>query len=350
MPQSLRRGALTHQPGAPASLILFAFLLSGLLMCALLLRPFVSALTGTALIAIATRSPLAWLRRRIHSQTWVATIGILLVSICIVVPAFLVAAAIGHRLIGAVALLQNPEVTLRLREGMASLRVLLSSSGLPLSSFDPASTVNSAVAFLASTMVSLLSSSVSTLTQVIIMLFLLFFWYRDESSFRTKAKELFALSPSDRRFISRRFRACVRATVLGRMIVSVVQGILAWGVFLALGIPGASLLANATTVCSLIPAFGAFIVWVPVVVYLLFIHAWVKAVILLLIGSLVLSTVDNILFPIVVGRRSHMNTPEMFLSVFGGIALFGISGLVVGPQIWVMTEALAFIWFRRASV
>jgi len=349
MPRTPNRGQMAQHLDTPNSRILFAFMLAGLFLCGLLLRPFVHALTGAALIAMATRSPIVWLRRRIHSQTWVATIGTLLVSICIVVPAFFIVASIGHRLIGAVALLQRPEVIAPLRNGITFLRGLLDASAVPVSNFDPASTVNSAVSFLASTVVSLLSSSVRTITQIVIMLFLLFFWYRDESRFRTKATSLFMLSPANRRFVSRRLRACVRATVLGRMIVSGVQGILAWGVFLALGIPGASLLANATAVCSLIPAFGAFIVWVPVVVYLLLIHAWVKAIILILIGSLVLSTVDNVLFPIIVGSRSHMDTPEMFLSVFGGIALFGISGLVVGPLIWVMTEALASIWFRRSA-
>lgn len=347
MSHATKARRITRFSRATDSRILFSFVLAGLFLCGLLLRPFISALTGTALIALATRSPIAWLRRRVGSKTSVAAIGIVLVSSCIVVPSIAVATTIGHRFWGAVILLQKPEASSRLRDGMATLRTWLASSDLPVGSFDPAAMVNSIVAFLASTVMSLLSSSVSTATQIVIMLFLLFFWYRDEDRFRVKAKNLFALSQSDRRFVLRRLRVCVRATVVGRMIVAAVQGLLAWGVFIALEVPGASLLANATTVCSLIPAFGAFIIWVPVVVYLLLIHAWVKAVVLLLIGSLVLSTVDNILFPIIVGSRSHMNTPEMFLSVFGGISMFGISGLVVGPLVWVMTEALVSIWLRR---
>jgi len=279
----------------------------------------------------------------------VATIAILLVSICIVAPAVLVITSIGQRFIAAVALLQNPVVLSRLRDGLASIRQLLDASAIPTSTFDPASAVNSGITVVASTVISILSGSVNAIAQIVIMLFLLFFWYRDENNFRAKAVRLFAVSPADRRFMSRRLRDCVRATVLGRMIVAAVQGVLAWIVFLALGIPGASLLANATTVCALIPGFGAFLVWVPVVVYLLLIHAWIKAVILVLIGSLVLSSVDNILFPIIVGGRSHMNTPETFLAIFGGIAFFGIPGLVVGPLIWVMTEALVAIWFQRTA-
>ena len=349
MPHTLRGIRLAQQPDSPNSPIVYAFMLAGLVLCGLLLRPFVPALTGAVLIALVTRSPIAWLRQHIRSQAWVATIAILLVSICIVAPAVLVISSIGQRFIAAVALLQNPVVLARLRDGIASLRQLLDASAIPASTFDPASAVNSGVTFLASTVISILSGSVNAIAQIVIMLFLLFFWYRDESNFRARAERLFAVSPADRRFISRRLRDCVRATVLGRLIVAAVQGVLAWIVFLALGIPGASLLANATTVCALIPGFGAFLVWVPVVVYLLLVHSWIKAVILVLIGSLVLSSVDNILFPIIVGGRSHMNTPETFLAIFGGIAFFGIPGLVVGPLVWVMTEALVAVWFQRAA-
>jgi len=350
MPHTPRRDPLPDQPNSPNSPLLYAFMLAGLVLCGLLLRPFIPALTGAALIALATHAPIGWLRRHIRRQTCVAIIGILFVSTCIVAPAIFLITSIVQRSIAAIALLQNPAVIARLRDGIVSIRQLLDASAIPTNTFDPASAVNSGIKFLASTAISVLSGSVNAITQIVVMLFLLFFWYRDENIFRAKAMRLFAVSPGHRRFLSRRLRACVRATVLGRLIVATVQGILAWIVFLALGIPGAPLLANATSVCALIPAFGAFLVWVPVVIYLFLVHAWIKALTLILIGSLVLSSVDNILFPIIVGDRSHMNTPEMFLAVFGGMAFLGVSGLVIGPLIWVTTEALVAIWFRRAEL
>jgi len=325
----------------------YTMLIASLVLAGLLLRPFIAAITGAGLIALITHNQSAWLRRHIRNRTLMASIAVLFVCTCVVTPAWFAVGIIIRRFIAAIGLLRSPEVIIRMQTGLTSIRSALNQHSFLTNGFEPNTIVNNTISLLGSVTLNLLSTSLGAITQITIMLFLLFFWYRDEQKYRERMAKLLILSSGNRRFIIKRLRSCVRATVFSRMIVSAVQGLLAWLIFVSLSIPEAVLLANATTVCALIPAFGAFLVWLPVVGYLLLIHAWGKAILLALAGSVVLSTVDNVLFPILAGSQSHLGTPEMFLAVFGGIALFGISGLVIGPLIWVAMETLAAVWIRN---
>jgi predicted PurR-regulated permease PerM len=193
----------------------------------------------------------------------------------------------------------------------------------------------------------LLGGSVATVTQIVLMLFLLFFWYRGADALVSRARRVLPFSAMERRFLGGAVLRTVRAVVVGRLAVAAIQALLAWITFLSLGVPAASLLATLTFVCCVLPAVGAFFVWVPVTVYLLLIHAWTRAIILACVGIFVLSTVDNVLQAVISGTQARMGTVEIFLSVLGGVWVLGIPGFVLGPVVWVMAAGLLTIWNHR---
>ena len=86
-------------------------------------------------------------------------------------------------------------------------------------------------------------------------------------------------------------------------------------------------------VLSLLPAVGAFLVWAPVAVYLLLSGQYLKGVILLLIGTLIISLIDNLLRPPLVGKGTRLPDYVVLVSTLGGLSLFGMNGFVVGPLI-----------------
>jgi predicted PurR-regulated permease PerM len=86
-------------------------------------------------------------------------------------------------------------------------------------------------------------------------------------------------------------------------------------------------------VLSLLPAVGAFLVWVPVTIYLFLSGAVAKGVILLLVGALVISLIDNLLRPKLVGKDIGLPDYLVLVSTLGGLALFGMNGFVIGPLI-----------------
>src|SRR3546814_6202283 len=80
---------------------------------------------------------------------------------------------------------------------------------------------------------------------------------------------------------------------------------------------------------SLIPAVGTGIVWVPVALYLLLTGSITEGPILIACGALIISTVDNVLRPILVGRETKMPDPLILISTLGGIAVAGFNGLII---------------------
>ena len=119
--------------------------------------------------------------------------------------------------------------------------------------------------------------------------------------------------------------------------------------FWVLGVPGVILWAFTLTACAMIPAFGSFLVWGPVALYLGLTGHWGKAALLALWGGLIVSTIDNILYPILVGSHLRAHTTIILLSVLGGIALFGPIGIVLGPILFTIATDLLEIWHSRTG-
>jgi len=91
---------------------------------------------------------------------------------------------------------------------------------------------------------------------------------------------------------------------------------------------------------SMIPMAGAFLVWAPAALYLAFSGALTKAIILTAWGLLVVGSIDNFLSPRLVGRRASMHELLIFFGVLGGLEVFGVIGVVLGPVVVAVTIAL----------
>ncbi len=164
-----------------------------------------------------------------------------------------------------------------------------------------------------------------------VMLYLTFFLLRDGSYLSALVVDAIPLHADRRRALAEKFIAVVRATIKGSMIVGVVQGAIGGIIFWGLGIGGALLWAVSMAFFSLLPAVGTGIVWVPVAIYLFASGAMVKGAILVFCGVFIIGMVDNVLRPILVGRDTRMPDYVVLIATLGGLELFGISGIVIGP-------------------
>ena len=158
------------------------------------------------------------------------------------------------------------------------------------------------------------------------------------------------LSESETDYLLSGIGNTIQATVLGRFVVAGMQGLVAGITFATVGVAGASLLGVITVLFAMVPSFGAFIVWLPVAIYLAATHHWMQAAIVVAIGSLIISTLDNFFYPVLVGTRLQLHTATIFLSILGGILFFGASGLVLGPVSFAIAEALLVIWRQRTPL
>jgi predicted PurR-regulated permease PerM len=119
--------------------------------------------------------------------------------------------------------------------------------------------------------------------------------------------------------------------------------------FWVLGIPGALLWGAVMALLAIVPVLGAFVVWVPAALFLVLQGNWGKALILTAWGAGVVSLIDNLLYPLLVGKRLRLHTLPVFIAIVGGILLFGSAGVILGPVTLAVTVALVDIWRRRTA-
>lgn len=169
-----------------------------------------------------------------------------------------------------------------------------------------------------------------------VMLYLLFFMFRDGPFLAATLQNAIPLSDAHTLRFTSKFTAVVRATVRGNVIIATLQGLIGGVAFLALGLEPALLWGVLMSFLSLLPAVGAALIWLPAAIYLAVSGVWFKAAILVAVGVLVIGLVDNVLRPPLVGRETKLPDYVVLISTIGGISLIGINGFVIGPLVAAM--------------
>lgn len=328
-------------------LTLFLIEIGAILLCLLIVQPFYPAITGAIVLAIVTQPPHRWITARLKSPTLAATTSLIFVIFSIMVPVIFFALNAGYRVIGVVRSIQSGASEQYLRQFIKQDPRLSALFQYAIDNLDINQAIEKSAGAATQKMGVFLTGSVAALIQIVVMLFILFFLYRDGHKFVSFVRAHLPLHNEETEYLLLRIQKSVQVLVMGRFIVAGIQGLVAGITFACLGVGGASLLGLTTMLFAVVPAVGAFVVWLPVVIYLALIHHWIQAVILLAVGSLVISTVDNVLYPILVGTRLQMHTVATFFAMLGGVWFFGVSGLVLGPVAFTMTEALLLIWRKR---
>jgi predicted PurR-regulated permease PerM len=213
--------------------------------------------------------------------------------------------------------------------------------------FDLNQEMKRAAGLLAGHTPAVLSGSVRFVTQAAIMLVTLFYFLRDRRSLLGFFFRLAPLSSSDSDQLVRRVSETISATLYGNLVVKLVQGVLGGLMFWILGLPVPLLFGILMALLAMLPVFGTSLVWGPAAVVLLSQGSWVKAIVLVLWGGLVVSLIDNFLYPMLVATELRLHTLGVLFSVFGGLIAFGIAGFVLGPVILASTGALLEIWRRK---
>ncbi|MDP4302804.1 AI-2E family transporter [Leptothrix discophora] len=169
-----------------------------------------------------------------------------------------------------------------------------------------------------------------------IALYLAFFVLRDGAAFNAALQRAMPLAPPQAHLLADRAALVVRATVKGYLVVASVQGLLGGLAFAVLAIDSAVLWGAAMAALSLVPLVGAALVWGPVAVYLMATGSVVEGVALLLWGLLAVGLVDNLLRPRLIGHDTRLPDWAVLVSTLGGLSVFGLNGLLLGPAIAAM--------------
>ncbi len=181
--------------------------------------------------------------------------------------------------------------------------------------------------------VSIGSGALSFFLSFGVALYVMFFLLRDGERI---GRTVLCAMPVERSIADRlaeRFLGIVRATIKGTGVVAIVQGALGWITLTIVGVPSALLLGVVMAIFSLIPVIGTVVVWGPVGLWLLFSGSVWQGLFVLVTGAVVISSVDNVLRPILVGRDTGIPDWIILITTLGGITFVGFSGIVLGPLV-----------------
>jgi predicted PurR-regulated permease PerM len=339
-----------NRAGTPwKQITLFLLTLGVLILCALLLQPFVSAIVAAIVLAVVTQRPYDWLASRITNRSLCAAVTLILIVLAVIVPTFFLAQKLGEQALNTVHAFRDGAHQEKITSFIANRPALANRIEDFTSSIDINNAARSIAAYLGGNLAGLLGNSFRIITQLVVTLFLLFFLLRDRALALTSLRALLPLQEDESTELLDRVGDTILATALGRLTIAAVQGVLAGLAFWVLGVPGVILWAFTLTVCAMIPAFGSFLVWGPVAIYLGLSGHWAKAALLGLWGAVIVSTIDNILYPILVGSHLRAHTATILLSILGGIAAFGPIGIVLGPVLFTLASTLLDIWHARTN-
>jgi predicted PurR-regulated permease PerM len=176
--------------------------------------------------------------------------------------------------------------------------------------------------------------------QTVITFFILFFLFRDGPAI---SRSIAVLLPLSQQQVVRLFSSVqdtIVANLYGILVVALVQGALTGIALVVLGVPSALMLAVLAGLASLIPLVGTALIWLPASIYLFATTSLWKGIFLLLWGSLVVGTSDNVIRPLVVRGRVEIHPLIVMFAILGGLDVFGFIGIFLGPMILSLLVAL----------
>lgn len=186
--------------------------------------------------------------------------------------------------------------------------------------------------FLLSQISGLARDAVSLTIDLCIMLFTLFFFYKDGRGLFWRLYHLLPLEERHKEKVFNRLNSAMAAVVTGVLATSFLQAVLAGGAYFVLGVPFALVLAAITALLSLLPIGGTALVWGPVAGYLFVSGPIWKGIAMAAWGGLVVvGLIDNILKPLFIGHGTQLPTLFLFFSILGGLAAYGFIGVFLGP-------------------
>lgn len=313
----------------------------------LLLRPFLPSLAWALTFAVVAAPLYDFLARHVKSRSLAAVLSVVIVAVVVIGPAIFV----GDRLVREA--LAGIEMMRQEFEG-GDLRTSLERSPV----FRPVinwmegqgrNELDQIMSFIASRFSTYLAGSIWMVAEILITLFLLFYFFRDRNEILCTLRSYAPLTEYETNRVLVRVRDTIFATIYGAFTVAMVQGFLAGLMFWWLGLPAPLLWGVVMALLSVVPMLGSFVVWLPTAVYLALEGRWVDSLILAGWGAVAVGLVDNLLYPVLVGGRLRMHTVPVFIAIVGGVFLFGASGLILGPVSLALTIALLDLWKRRTS-
>ncbi len=305
--------------------LLLALFLLLVYLSFLIIQPFLTAIVVGLVLAYLFYPVYKGLKFVFRSKALTSFLMIVLILALIIVPTALITASLIQQSVNQYQLLATMNLP-------GTFDGFLSQFGLTFDGVVSTVSFNLRNYFLSS-VPDILNGFAKMVLGLFIMFFILFFAFMDGEQWIESVKHAIPLEPEHKERLFEQVKNVTRGVLYGQFLTAVVQGALGGLMFYLFGIPNAVFWGVIMIILSFIPFLGTPIVWVPAGIIALAKGDYVAGIGVLAVGFLIVMNIDNVLKPRLIGGKARLSTPVVLLGVFGGLALFGFIGLVLGPLI-----------------
>ena len=315
-------------------LVFLLFFLALLILAFFIVKPYLIAVIVALILGYVFYPVYKKLNKLVKSKTWSS----LIMSILLVLIFFVVVGLIANALI-------SESVSFFRQVSSTAFDNLINSMGdLFGDSIDIEFYLKDLITTTAKFLVTLISNFIvsipARLLGFFVMVFTLYYTFKDGSKLVSKVKEALPLENNHKEEIFDDLKKLLSAIIFGYFMIGILQGLLGGLGFVIFGFKNPVLWGAVMAVLALIPFIGTLFIWLPAGIFAILSQDYVSGIGLIIWGALVVGTIDNLLRPKIIGDRSKIHPTIILLGLLGGISLFGFIGIFIGPIILSITLSL----------
>jgi predicted PurR-regulated permease PerM len=339
----------TGRPLRPVALAVVTIVLIGL--CALLAWPFLPALTWAFALAVIAWPLHARIARVIGPPGLAAAVSATAVFVLVFVPFLFVVYELAREASSAAEHMSNQSAENVLKDTMQKTRGLERIvAWTDKANIDIDREARKLVSAYTQDASGLVQGSLTGIIQAVIAMFILYHLFKDRGTMVASVRGMLPLTKDESEQVFTRVTDSVYANLYATLVTSLIDAIGGGLMFWALGLPSPVMWGMVMFVLSILPIVGTFVVWMPAAAYLAIIGEWTSGLALVGWGVAGWIVVDNYVYIWVAGKRMRLHDVPALLAFLGGLALFGASGMILGPAILSVTVAVLEVWHRRSTV
>lgn len=319
------------------------------ILCALILTPFLPAIVWSFALAILFTPLDTRIRKAVPRRGLAAAATVAIVASIVVVPSIVVVGILLNEAANSASRLKPLFDAANWTRAIDNYPRLAPAIHSAVERLNIPDLIQTATAWLASWSGSFVQGSVSSVITLLLTFYFLFYSLRDRAMAVAAIGRVLPLTALEYTQLTDRITNTIFASVYGTAAVAVLQGGLGGAMFWWLDLPAPLFWGVVMGLLGIVPFLGAFVIWAPAAMFLALNGDLQSAILLTIWGTLVVGLVDNVLYPILVGRRLMLHSVLSFIAVVGGLLLFGAAGIILGPIVVAGAQTLLEIWRARTA-
>jgi predicted PurR-regulated permease PerM len=329
-----------------------ALLLIGYLVFQIM-EPFLQPLAWSAVLAIFFYPLHERLRLRMGPNR-AALLATLAVTLLLIVPSLIVLVYTTRQAIDAAAEVQSAVLDTQKAlpaKAVQWIRQHLPAAWQSMDLWQPLRQGAARIAaFLAENFTKLVKNLFTFFVDLFLVIFALFFVFRDSDSIVRGVRHLLPFEQSIQEDVLRESRDLIFGSVAVGLVIAGIQGALGGAAFAIGGITNPIFWGVVIAFFSLVPVVGSALIWIPGALYIGFTGHWGRAIAVGVICGAVAGTADNIVRPLLLRNRTKLNDLLLFIAVLGGLEVFGLLGLVVGPAVFAAAMGIFRVYMHQREL